>query len=123
LKHLLWVDCTAGAVAGVLMLSLSGWLTRLYALPLRLLLLIGAANLLYGACSFMLARRAHRPMSLVVLLVGANAAWSLVCLGLATRYWTQASAFGLAQLVGEAVLVGGLAALEWRHRDLLATQP
>lgn len=123
MKSLLWVDCTAGAIAGVLMLSLSGWLTRLYALPLRLLLLIGAANLLYGACSFTLARRAHRPMSIVLLLVGANAAWSLVCLGLATRYWTQASPFGLAQLVGEAVLVGGLAALEWRHRDLLATEP
>jgi len=31
----------------------------------------------------------------------------------------SASAFGLAHLIGEGVFVGGLAALEWGHRERL----
>lgn len=118
-SRLLWVDCIAGAVAGVLVLSLSPWLGRLYALPQSLLLFTGAANALYGSYSFSLARRDRRPMRLIAVLVSANAAWAVVCLVLTARYWQQASAFGIAHLVGEAGFVGGLAALEWRHRASL----
>lgn len=121
--RLLWIDCTAAAIVGVLMLALSPWLARLFALQRGLLLLIGVANLAYGAYSFSLARRAHRPMYLIVLLVCANAAWAVVCLSLAARYRGEASVFGMMQFVGEALFVGGLAALEWRHRATLATTP
>ena len=121
--RLLWIDCTAAAIVGVLLLALSPWLARLFALPHDLVLLIGVANLAYGAYSFSLARRAHRPMSLVVLLVCANAAWVVVCLGLAMRYRGEASVFGMMQFIGEAAFVGGLALLEWQHRAKLATPP
>jgi hypothetical protein len=120
-SRLLWVDCIAGAVAGALVLLLSAWLGRLYALPQSLLIFTGAASVLYGSYSFSLARRHQRPMHLIAVLVSANAAWAVVCLVLATRYWHQASAFGIAHLVGEAMFVGGLAALEWRHRASLTT--
>jgi hypothetical protein len=100
---------------------LSGWLSRLYGLPRGILLLMAAANLLYASYSFFLARRGERPMSLIKLLVYANAAWVLVCFGLAGRFWEQATVFGLAHLIGEALFVGGLAALEWNQRHQLAT--
>ena len=121
LRGLLWIDCAAGAVAAVTVVVLSPWLSRLYGLPLNVLLFIGAANLLYASYSFSLARRRTRPISLIKLLVYANAAWVLVCIGLAVSFWGRATVFGLAHLIGEALFVGGLAALEWTQRDRLAT--
>jgi len=121
LRRLLWIDCTAGAVAAAAMFVLSSWLSRLYGLPRGVLLFMGAANLLYASYSFSLARRAARPMYLIKLLVYANATWVLVCFGLAMRFREQATGFGLAHLVGEALFVGGLAALEWNQRHRLAT--
>jgi hypothetical protein len=120
LRRLLWIDCAAGALAGAAVLALGPWLSRLYALPRELLLFVGAANLLYASYSFSLARRAERPMFLVKLLVYANAAWVPVCLGLAASFRGRATVFGLAHLIGEALFVGGLAALEWSQRDQLA---
>jgi hypothetical protein len=120
-RKLLWVDCIAGGLAGVAVLGLSGWLSRVYALPRDLLLFIGAVNLVYGSFSFSLAVRARRPKYLINTLIFANGAWAAVCVGLAVAFWERASMFGLGQLIGEAVFVGGLAVLEWRHRDRLLT--
>ncbi len=120
LRKLLWIDCTAAACAGVLVLTLSGWLSDLYGLPWELLQFIGAVNLLYGSYSFSLARRAKRPVPLIKLLVCANAGWVGVCLGLTAIFEEQATGFGIGHLVGEALFVGSLAALEWRQREQLA---
>ncbi|MES2521705.1 MAG: hypothetical protein V4617_03320 [Gemmatimonadota bacterium] len=118
-RHLLLFDSIAGLTAGVIMLSLSGFLSALYALPRALLVGIGVANLLYGTYSGSLARRTHRPMALLIVLVVANATWAALCVLVAVRFWDTASPFGLAQLLGESVFVGVLARLEWRHRALL----
>ena len=120
-RKLLWVDCTAAAIAGVAVLALSRWLSRLYGLPRGLLRFTGAVNLLYGCYSFTLARRARRPMHLIERLVVANAAWAVVCVGLAAAFWKQARRFGRAHLLGEALFVGALAAMEWKQREQLAT--
>ena len=121
MKKLLWVDCIAGALAGATVLMLSGWLSRLYALPRELLLVNAAANVLYASFSFSLARRARRPRSLINLLAFANLAWAVVCLWLAGVFAGSATWFGIGHLAGEAVFVGGLACLEWRWRDQLLT--
>ncbi len=101
------------------MLALAPWLGELYALPRPLLVAMGVANLAYGTCSGMLARRARRPYRLVALLVAANATWAVLCVAAAVRFADTASGFGLAHLLGEGLLVGGLAALEWRVRQRL----
>ena len=119
LRKLLWVDCTAGLLAGVAVLSLSGWLSRLYALPCGLIVAMGVANLAYGTYSWSLARRARRPRPLIVLLVVANATWAVLCGLAAARLAGTASGFGLAHLVGEGLFVGALAALEWSQREQL----
>jgi len=107
----------------VLVLALSGWLSGpdgLYGLPQPLLQFIGATNLAYACYSFSLARWRRRPLEAVRLLVLANGLWAGGCLTLAGRLGAQASGFGLAHLLGEALFVGSLAALEWRYRWLLA---
>lgn len=121
-RKLLWVDCVAGAVVGVGMLALAGWLSDWYRLPYNLLIVMGLANLAYASYSFSLARRSKRPRALIVLLAFANMTWGLVCLGLAVYFFQTAGFFGLCHLVLEAIFVGGLGYVEWRWRELLLTE-
>lgn len=118
-RHLLRIDSIGGLIAGTLALSLSPWLSRLYAVPQSLVVGMGVANLAYGTMSGLLQRRAVRPPALIRLLVVANGLWAVLCLVTAVRLASTASVFGLAQLVGEGLYVGGLAALEWRAREAL----
>lgn len=121
LNNLLWVDCTAGAVVGVAVLALSGWLSDLEGLPRAVLVFTGVVNLLYASYSFSLAVRDRRPMWTIRLLVIANLAWVPVCLGLAVAFQEQATVWGFVHLIGEAGFVGGLAVLEWTQRERLLT--
>jgi len=126
MRRLLWVDCIGAAVAGVTVIAVSGWLSRMEGIPREVLLFTGAVNLLYGAFSFSLAVRAERPLVLIRLLVAANLTWALVCLGLLVQFAESATPIAFVHFVGEAVYVGGLGVLEWRNRDLLrhpAAQP
>lgn len=120
-RKLLWVDCIAGGIVGIFVLSLAGWLSTWYRLPKDLVLLMGGANAAYAMYSFSLARRSRRPAYLITLLVVANMTWAVLCVRWAVIYWQDASFFGLAQLLLEALFVGGLACLEWRSRELLLT--
>lgn len=119
MKHLLWIDCIAAALAGSAVLLLMPWLPRWYGLPPGLLQAVGVANLLYGSFSFALAVQHRRPRALIQVLVVANAGWAMVCVAMAAHFLGTATLFGLAHLVGEALFVGGLAACEWRWRSLL----
>lgn len=120
-RRLLWIDGLAGAVVGIVVLMLGGWLSEWYQLPRDLLVLMGLANLAYASYSLSLAMRSKRPRFLIRLLVVANLTWAVACLRWAVVFSDNASIFGLAQLVGEALFVGGLACLEWRWRELLRT--
>jgi len=119
IPSLLWIDCGAGLTVGIFVLSLADWLSRLYALPVALVVAMGVANVAYGTFSFSLARRATRPRALLHLLVVANATWAVLCGVTAIAVSSYASPLGVAQLVLEGLFVGGLAALEWRHRASL----
>ena len=119
LRKLLWVDCIAAGLAGVILLMLSGWLSNVYALPRGLLVFNGVVNLLYASYSFTLARQTRRSRYLIYLLVFANLTWSAACVAMAWVFSGTATLFGLGHLVGEAIFVGGLAMLEWSQRDQL----
>ena len=103
------------------MLLLSGWLSDLYRVPLKLVIFMGVVNLAYASYSLPLARRSIRPMGLIIFLAAANFTWALVCIGLAVFLWQTISPWGLAHLGVEAIFVGGLAILEWRWREDLRT--
>ncbi len=119
LKNVLWVDCIGAAVVGVAMLTLAGWLGRLYALPVEFVMGLGVVNLIYGAFSFSLAVRRKRPMGMIVLLVVANGSWAVICFLTTVLVAPHASVFGIAHLVAEGLYVGWLARMEWRQRETL----
>ena len=113
--RLIAIDWIGGAVAGTLILFLRGWLTGFYALPSHLLLAIGIANLAYSCVSFTLAMRSHGvTVPYLRVIAVANVAWAVCCAVFTVVWFNSASVFGLGQLVGEAVFVGGLGLLEWR---------
>ena len=114
LGRLLWLDCTAAAVGGTAMLLLAGLLAPLLGLPRGLIVCNGCVNLAYGAFSFSLARQPSPPLSRVNALVVANFAWAGVCLLGALFFASRGIWLGAAYLLGEAVVVGGLAAIEAR---------
>jgi hypothetical protein len=118
-SNLLWIDCTAGALAGLVMLTLTAPLSHLNALPHKLLLFMGLVNVLYASFSFFLATLNKRPIPLIKLLVVANGFWSLVCVCLAVGFANTATFFGLGHLIAEAIFVGSLAAQEWKWRAQL----
>lgn len=119
IRHLLWLDGAAGASVGVAMLLLREWLSVRYGLPQVTVDAIAVANVVYGLCALSLASRRVRSEARIRLLVGANAAWSVVCVALVGVHVETATVWGLAHLGAEALFVGGLAALEWRWRDRL----
>ena len=119
IKKLLWVDCAAAALAGVVVLLFSEGLSHLYSMPQGLLRLNGLISLLYAAYSLSLAIRPTRPRPLVILLVIANGIWAVVCLAVAVNLALTATFLGIGHLVGEAIFVGGLAGLEWKWREQL----
>jgi hypothetical protein len=118
-RHLLWIDGTAGLLAGISLLLTVDWLEEWYNIPRGTLVFIGLANLTYGTYSLSIARLKKRPGILIVMLVIANLAWAVNCLRLAIIFGDTASIFGMIQLIGEAIFVGGLACLEWRYRKEL----
>ena len=118
-KNLLWVDCLAGGVVGVVVLLIDSWLSQLYRLPLGLVTFMGVANLVYACYSFSLALRSERPLNLIRFLVVANLLWSVLLVILIAVFFQTASTFGLLFLGLEALFVGGLGILEWRSREFL----
>jgi hypothetical protein len=118
-RHLLWIDGTAGLLAGISLFLTLDWLEELYNIPRGTLVFIGLANLTYATYSLSIARLKKRPGILIVILVIANLGWALNCLRMAITLGDTASIFGMIQLIGEAIFVGGLACLEWRYRKEL----
>lgn len=121
-KSLLWIDCFAGATAGIIVVLASAWLSDLYSVPQKLLLLMGVVNLLYACYSFSLAVNSKRSRFFIKMLILANAIWAFVCLGIAAQFSGSMTLPGYIHLGGEAVFVGGLAITEWKWRDQLVTQ-
>ena len=120
--RLLWLDCGAGALVGITVLLFHGWLSDLFQLPVRLVFIMGVANLAYALYSFSLALRQKRPLMLIKLLVLANLVWAVLCFIWFAIFAATASIFGLAQLFLEGLFVGGLALQEWRLRDALSSE-
>ncbi len=121
-RNILWIDGLSGLLVGGLMLLTSSWLMQWYKFPGNLLFLVTLANLAYGTYSFSIAALKKRPKILIVLLVLANLAWTVICSWLIMTLRETASLLGLLHLTAEALYAGGLAFLEWRWREMLQTK-
>lgn len=122
-SHLLWIDCSAGLLVGVIVTTFHGWLSTLFGLPSDLVLFMGIMNLAYAAFSGSLAIRKARSHGHFLALVVANVGWGLFCMVLFIHHINSASLLGAAQLLLEAIFVGGLGITEWKCREHLGIQP
>ncbi len=113
---ILWLDGIAGTTVGVAALLLFNWLYPLYQLPRHILIVIIAANMVYGCYGLFVASRKKRSLPLIVGLAAANLTWMFVSIGLLIAYGHQASVFGWLHIAGEGAFVAVLAVLEWRWR-------
>jgi hypothetical protein len=116
LRRILWADFTAGAVVGAILLVLSAWLEAIYSIPRSVLLIMGAAALLYASFALALAVHPAPPPARVALLGSANLVWSALCVILAVAMLSAASWLGLAHLAAEAGFVFWLGINELRYR-------
>lgn len=118
-RVILCSDGAAGLGVGATLVVFHGWIAEFYQMPSRLVLFVGAANVTYGCYSGWLATRAvwvRFPSRRAILaLIIANATWVVVCGGILLAFWSSAGAWGRAHLVIEAVFVGFLSVIEYRH--------
>lgn len=114
----LWLDAVAGALAGVLLLTLRDRLAGVFGFPVELVLFNAAANLVYasysGTLATLTALRIAPPRRALTLLIVANTTWVAVCAAILSRVWSHGTVVGLGYVSLEALFVGALAVLEYR---------
>jgi hypothetical protein len=113
LRNVLRADAVAGALSSLLHLLAAGMLAELLGLPHGVLVMSGAALLVYVAMATYLAVCDPIPRGGVSMLIAANWAWVGAC---AVEFMMNASALtplGQGYLVVHALAVAVLAELEW----------
>jgi hypothetical protein len=110
LSTVLWLDAASCAATGVLQLAAPATLSAWFGLPAPLLTASGWLLLAVAAYAALVARAPRAP--LVWIMVIGNAAWLLGCVELLLT-GAAGTAFGVAWVVLQALVVGVLGELEW----------
>ena len=113
LRFALTLDGVATGANGVLYLAgaplLDGWL----GLPTEMLMAVGAFLIVYAALVLRLATRPAMPRVAVVAVIAANAVWAIDSLIALALDWFTPTTVGQVLIAVQAVLVAGLAALQY----------
>jgi hypothetical protein len=113
LRFALTLDGVATGANGVLYLAgaplLDGWL----GLPTEMLVAVGAFLIVYAALVLRLATRPEMPRVAVVAVITANALWAVDSLIALALDWFTPTTVGQVLIAVQAVLVAGLAALQY----------
>ena len=113
LRFALLLDGVATGANGVLYLAgaplLDGWL----GLPTEMLVVVGAFLIVYAALVLRLATRPEMPRIAVVAVIAANALWVVDSLLALAFDWFTPTTAGQVLIAVQAVLVAGLAALQY----------
>jgi hypothetical protein len=113
LRFALTLDGVATGANGVLYLAgaplLDGWL----GLPAEMLMAVGAFLIAYAALVLRLATRPAMPRTAVVAVIAANTLWAIDSLLALALDWFTPTTAGQALIALQAVLVAGLAALQY----------
>ncbi|MGE0102080.1 MAG: hypothetical protein AB7H86_06895 [Blastocatellales bacterium] len=118
--NLLWIDCTGGLLAGLIMLAIHPVIASWHNLLPAVIAGIGLVNLIYGSFSLLIATRKKRLMIMVKTLAIANTVWTAICGVLLICFRDEISTSGILHLTAEGIYVGALGLAEWKYRDLLA---
>ena len=114
LKTILQADFILGGGTAIAGLLFSSWLSGFLGLPADLIIIIAIVTLAYAMVACVLAFQKAPVVPLLRILVYANWVWMLISLVLLVLFYKGASVFGVAFLVLQVIVVGGLAYLEER---------
>jgi hypothetical protein len=113
LRFALMLDGVATGANGVIYLAgaplLDGWL----GLPTEMLMAVGAFLIAYAALVLRLATRPAMPRVAVVAVIAANVLWAVDSLIALALDWFTPTTVGQILIAVQAVLVAGLAALQY----------
>lgn len=113
LRHVMWADAASCAATGALQLVVTQPLADLTGLPALLLTGTGLFLLAYASAAAWMARRQPLPRTLIGLVALGNLGWAMGCAVLVFGSGLALSAWGLAWVAVQAVVVLVLADLQW----------
>lgn len=113
LSRVMWADAASCAATGALQLGATQPLAELTGLPAPLLTGTGVFLLAYALAAAWMARRQPAPRALIGLVVLGNLGWAVGCGALILGSGLALSAWGMAWVAAQAVVVLALADLQW----------
>lgn len=113
LRRILLVDAIASGTTGLLMVLLAQPLAGLLQVPSSLLFYAGLFLLPYTVLLMKLARGNYLPRAALWAVIAGNGLWAAGCIVLAFGGWFAPSAFGMAFLLLQALVVVAFAELQF----------
>lgn len=119
LKNVLLLDAIATLATAVLLVAGAGLLGDLLGLPVSFLRWAGLVLLPFVVFVMWMARREFPPVPAVWVIVAANCLWVALSAILVIGPWLQPTAFGIAFILAQALVVAGFADMQaialWRR--------
>jgi hypothetical protein len=113
LRRVLAVDALSSGAMGVGMLGFASFIGQLLDLPVELIRDAGVVLLPFAAFVGYVASRAHPPRAGVWIIIALNVVWVVDSVMLLFTGWVEPNALGYAFVIGQALVVGVLAELEY----------
>lgn len=113
LRRSLQLDALAGGATGLLLALAANPLSGLLGLPVVLLMVAGILLLLLALVLAWMANCEVLPRAGVWAVIAVNLLWVVESLGLLASGWVQPTVLGCAFVIGQALVVGVLAELEF----------
>lgn len=113
LRTALLADAVASGGSGLLLAAAHEPLSQLFGLPAAALLAAGLFTIAYGLFVAVLGRRPRLPRWLVGLVIGGNLLWAAGSILLLFEPGLSPTAWGVAYVVAQAVVVAALAELQF----------
>lgn len=113
LSRVLLADALSCAAAGLLLLLANGFLSTVFGLPWTLLVIAGAALLLFALPVGWLATRSELKRKAVWAVIGVNAVWAVDSVLLLVSGFVEPTPLGQAFVVAQAVAAAVFAELQF----------
>jgi hypothetical protein len=113
LRRVLLLDASTCLVTGMLMLTASGTVERLLAIPAPLSRVLAVVLLIFGGLVAWVGTRRHLMRSAVWAIVTLNALWAVESLLTLAFGWLGPNALGRAFIIVQAVAVAVIAELQF----------
>ena len=113
LRRALQVDAVVSGATGLLLTAAAGPLADLLGLHVDLLRFAGLSLLPFAILLAWLAARPTVPRRMVWAVIAYNLLWAVDSILLLTTGWVSPTTLGMLFVAGQALIVAGLAELQW----------